>query len=213
MILPPFDFDRLKSGRSADVFMCAVTAAVYLVTLPLDVLIGIPFRCFSRVVKNIPPQIDFAVVMGCGYDISPNMLNSRLDTALQLHRQFPAIKFLLSGTDDEKYPEPLYMENYLRQRGVSPGNIFCDGKGFNTAETFKNLRRMKISRAVIVTSDFHLLRCIDTARLYGVDAYGWRIPLINPASHPYRWRYWLREKFAHYWGFGRFLIERFKHAH
>ena len=98
----------------------------------------------------------------------------------------------------------------MRQHGVPTENIFRDGKGFNTAETFKNLWRMKISHAVIVTSDFHLLHCIDTARLYGVDAYGLRVPIVNPASHPYRWRYWFREKPAQYWGYVRFLIERLK---
>ena len=209
MILPPFDFDKLKCGRLTDIFMCAVTAAVYLVTLTLDVFIGMPFRCLPRLVKKIPPQVEWAVVMGCGYDV-PNMLNGRLDTAIQLHRQCPTVKFLLSGTEGGNYSEPRYMENYLRQHGVPTENIFRDGKGFNTAETFKNLRRMKISRAVIVTSDFHLLRCIDTARLYGVDAYGLRVPIVNPASHPYRWRYWFREKPAQYWGYVRFLIERLK---
>ena len=212
MILPPFDFDKLKCGRLTDIFMCAVTFAIYLLTLPLDVLLGVPFRCLPRLVKKIPPQVEWAVVMGCGYDISPNLLNSRLETALQLYRQCPTIKFLLSGTDNEKYPEPRYMKNYLRQHGIPTENLFCDGKGFNTAETFKNVRRMKIARALIVTSDFHLLRCVDTARLYGVDAYGRAVPLVNPATHPYRWRYWFREKLAHYWGYGRFLIERLKNA-
>lgn len=208
MTIPPFDFDEFTCGRLTDIFMCAVTAAAYLVTLPLDVLIGIPFRCLPRLVKKFPPQTSWAVVMGCGY-VVPNVLNARLDAALTLHRQCPAIKFFLSGTEDGNYSEPRYMENYLRQRGIPQENLFRDGKGFNTAETFKNLRRMKIFRAVIVTSDFHLIRCIDTARLYGVDAYGL---IVRPVVNSYRWRYWFREKLAHYWGYGRFLIERLKHA-
>lgn len=205
------DFDKLHCGRLTDWLMCAVTFAVYLVTLPLDLLLGIPFR-LARLVKKVPPEIEWGIVMGCGYDVSPNALHARLDTALQLHKQRPNIKFLLSGTEAGDYPEPSYMENYLRQRGVPAEKIFLDGKGFNTAETFKNARRMGITRAVVVTNDFHLLRCVDTARLYGLAAYGFVVPFEGAALRPYRWRYWLREKLAHYWSYVRFLLERWKNA-
>ncbi len=193
--------------------MCAVTFGIYLLCLPLDVLLGIPFRCFPRLVKIVPPEIEWAIVMGCGYEISPNALNARLETALRLHKLCPNIKFLLSGTEAGDYPEPSYMENYLRQRGIPAEKIFLDGKGFNTAETFKNALRFGIARAVVVTNDFHLLRCVDTARLYGLEAYGFVVPFEGSALRPYRWRYWLREKLAHYWGYGRFLFERWKNAH
>ena len=206
------DFDKLRCGRLADWLMCAVTFAVYLVTLPLDLLLGIPFRCLPRLVKKIPPEIDWGIVMGCGYDVSPNALHARLDTALQLHKQCPNIKFMLSGTEAGDYSEPRYMEKYLRQRGVPAEKIFRDGKGFNTAATFKNARRFGIARAVIVTNDFHLLRCVDTARLYGLEAYGFVVPFEGFALRPYRWRYWLREKLAHYWSYVRFLLERWKNA-
>ena len=212
MELPSLDFDRLSCGRATDWLMCAVTFGVYLVTLPLDLLLGIPFRCLPRLVKKLPPQIEWAIVMGCGYEISTNALNARLDAALHLHKKFPAIKFFLSGTEAGDYPEPSYMKKYLRQRNVPAEKIFCDGRGFNTAATFKNARRFGITRAVVVTNDFHLIRCVETARLYGLDAYGFVAP-VKKNVNPYRWRYWLREKLAHYWGYGRFLIERFKNAH
>lgn len=212
MKLPPLDFDKLRCGRLTDWLMCAVTFGLYLVTLPLDVLLGIPLRCLPRLVKVVPPEIEWAIVMGCGYDVSPNALHARLDMALRLHKQCPKIRFMLSGTEAGDYPEPSYMEKYLRQRGVPAEKIFLDGRGFNTAKTFKNARRFGIVRAVVVTNDFHLLRCIDTARLYGVEAYGFVVPVEGKALCPYRWRYWLREKLAHYWGYGRFLVERWKYA-
>lgn len=207
------DFDKLHCGRLTDWLMCAVTFVVYLVTLPIDLLLGIPFRCFPRLVKKVPPEIDWGIVMGCGYDISTNALHARLDTALQLYKQRPNIRLMLSGTESDDYSEPRYMENYLRERDFPAEKIFRDGKGFNTAATFKNARRFGIDRAVIVTNDFHLLRCVDTARLYGLQAYGYVVPPVEKRTlRPYRWRYWLREKLAHYWGYGRFLLERWKNA-
>ena len=95
------------------------------------------------------------------------------------------------------------MEEYLAVRGVPPEHITRDGEGFNTERTFANAKNAGIYRCMILSNDFHLLRCVDTARRLGLDAYAYRVPFVNILARPYRWRYWAREKLAVYWGYLR----------
>ena len=60
-----------------------------------------------------------------------------------------------------------------------------------------------IRRCMVVSNDFHLLRCVNLARRLGLDAFAYRVPIVNVLTHPYRWRYWVRDKLALYWGYLR----------
>ena len=81
-------------------------------------------------------------------------------------------------------------------------------------EAFSTLDALLAARPVLRVgcSYWHirdvLLRCVDTARRLGLDAYAYRVPFVNVLSHPYRWRYWVREKLALYWGYFRSLTGR-----
>ena len=134
---------------------------------------------------------------------------STLDAAIRLYADCPCLHFFLSGTErpGADYSEPRYMAEYLAARGVPPERILRDGEGFNTRLTFENAKKNGIRRCVVLSNDFHLLRCVDTARRLGLDAYAYRVPFVNVLSHPYRWRYWVREKLALYWGYFRSLTK------
>lgn len=176
--------------------MVAVTAAVYLIFLPIDLIVGKFFWCYNRITEKIPKNVEWCIILGCGY-IETGMINLRLDTALKLHEENPDVKFFISGTDEgENYSETRYMTNYLRERGLDTDLMHCDGRGFSTIATFLNAKNFGIRRAAIVTSDFHLIRCVIFARMLGIDAYGYPTKLI---FRRYRWRYWLRDKFSFYW--------------
>ena len=184
--------------------MSLLAVIFYLVCLPVDFLLGIPFRCFGRFQRTAPEGIEWAVIPGCGY-VLPYEIGERLDAALRLYTDCPRFRFFLSGTErpGTDYSEPRYMADYLTARGVPPENILRDGEGFNTRLTFENAKKHGIRRCMVLSNDFHLLRCVDTARRLGLDAYAYRVPYVNLLSHPYRWRYWVREKLAFYWGYLR----------
>ena len=178
----------------------------YFACLPVDLLAGTLFRCFGRFRRDAPEGIEWAVIPGCGY-MPPEEINERLDAALRLYDRCPRLRFFLSGTErpGTDYSEPRYMADYLAARGIPPERILRDGEGYNTRLTFVNAKKQGIGRCMVLSNDFHLPRCVDTARRLGLDAYAYRVPFVNLLSHPYRWRYWVREKLALYWGYLRSL--------
>ena len=184
--------------------MSVLTIFFYILCLPVDVLLGVPFRCYGRFLRTAPEGVEWVVIPGCGYDL-PYQIGERLDAALRLYADCPRLHFFVSGTEEPgtDYSEPRYMAEYLAARGVPMAQIERDGEGFNTERTFVNAKKYGIRRCLAVSNDFHLLRCVDLARRLGLDACAYRVPFVNVLTHPYRWRYWVREKLAFYWGYLR----------
>jgi len=184
--------------------MSVLAIFFYLLCLPVDVLLGVPFRCCGRFLQTAPEGVGWVVIPGCGYDL-PYEIGERLDAALRLYADCPHLRFFVSGTEELEtdYSEPRYMAEYLAARGVPMDCITRDGKGFNTELTFVNAKKNGILRCMVVSNDFHLLRCVNLARRLGLDAFAYRVPIVNVLTHPYRWRYWVRDKLALYWGYLR----------
>lgn len=151
-------------------------------------------------VSSLPPVHLPVLILGAGVlpDREPTqVLQSRLDTGLELYRQGKGSWFLVSGDNRAaNYNEPKAMRKWLVKREVPPDLVISDYAG---RRTYDSLRRAQavfgLRRAIIVTSDFHLPRALYLARNLGLDAYGVPAP-TEPRSLRQRLGLWLREYVA-----------------
>lgn len=156
--------------------------------------IGFPRAGRERVytAASLPAVRLPVLILGAGVlpDREPTqVLQSRLDTGLELFRQGKGSWFLVSGDNRAlNYNEPKAMRRWLLKREVPPGLVISDYAG---RRTYDSLRRAQavfgVHRMIIVTSDFHLARALFLARRLGIDAYGVAAP-TDP--RPLRQRLW-----------------------
>jgi len=117
------------------------------------------------------------LILGAGVlpDREPTqVLQSRLDTGLELFREGKGGWFLVSGDNRaSNYNEPQAMRRWLLKRGVPPRLVISDFAGRRTYDSLKRAQAVfGVKRVIIVTSDFHLARALYLARHLGLEAYG-----------------------------------------
>jgi SanA protein len=123
------------------------------------------------------PKCYTAIVLGAlvskSGDLS-DILQDRLDMAIELYKKDKIKRFLLSGDHGRKnYDEVNSMKNYLIQKGIKTEDIFLDHAGFDTYNTMTRAREIfEVTDVVIVSQEFHLSRAIYIARKKGLTAYG-----------------------------------------
>lgn len=179
----------MKLHRTTNAIMQGVTGLVYLAGLPFALASGVLPRTWGRMRKTPRPDEDWIVVLGCGYVI-PDMLNARVDAAVETWRTKPDCKLILSGAETGFSDEPAYMAARCVSAGVPERQLLRDGHGYTTKKTMENVARAGVKRAMVVSSDYHIRRCVYQARRAGIDAVGLDVPRVK---HPRRWWYWLRE--------------------
>ena len=86
-------------------------------------------------------KYDYIIVFGAG--ISENrteIINSRIDRAIEYANKFPHCKFVLTGAkgSNELIEEALYMRNYLNDRGIDDSRIIIEPNSINTSENILN---------------------------------------------------------------------------
>ena len=84
---------------------------------------------------------DYIIVFGAG--ISENkteIMNSRINMAVEYAREYPRCKFVLTGAKGSNEPieEAIYMRNYLKERGIDDKKILIDSSSINTSENILN---------------------------------------------------------------------------
>ena len=101
-------------------------------------------------------------------------LRYRLDTAARLYHSGRVEALLVSGDNGrENYNEPVAMRNYLVSAGIPAEAIALDYAGFDTYDTCVRAHRIfGVTRAIIVTQDFHEPRAVSVCRAAGVEAHG-----------------------------------------
>jgi len=140
------------------------------------------------------------LILGAGVlpDREPTqVLQSRLDTGLELYREGKGSWFLVSGDNRAaNYNEPKAMRRWLMKRGVPPDLVISDFAGRRTYDSLKRAQAVfGVTRVIIVTSDFHLPRALFLARHLGLDAYG--VPASTEVmSRRQRLGLWMREYVA-----------------
>ena len=123
-----------------------------------------------------------------------DVLEGRLETALQLYRDHKVKWFLVSGDNRAaNYNEPMAMKRWLVKQGVPLTHIVGDFAGRRTYDSLKRAHAVfGIQRLVVVTSDFHLPRALFIARHLGMASWG-----VPASTEHYGWtsrvNFWTRE--------------------
>ena len=125
--------------------------------------------------------VDYVIILGCGLkeDKPDRILQSRLDTAVAFLEKYPDSIAICTGGqgEDEPIPEATAMEKALQKAGIPPERIRKEVSSKNTYENFRNAKRIIDQQAedprnvhvAVVTSEFHLFRATNLAKLHGFD--------------------------------------------
>lgn len=159
--------------------------------------------------NEVPEKSDVILILGCQIrgDVPSLSLKYRLDKALQLYDEGYGKYIVVSGGRgaDEIMPEAELMKNYLIDAGVDESIIYTEDKSLNTWENI-NLSKPIIDdlgdSVLIVTSDFHIFRCIKTAEGLELKTSGGAAMTYMPNRNIYRFRETLAV--IVYWFMGRY---------
>lgn len=124
------------------------------------------------------PTVDTVVVLGTlvapnRIDPSP-ILRNRLDVAVKLLQDGKAKQVIVTGdANGDSGDEVAAMTKYLLAQGIPAEIIRADPVGLDTYESCTRLReKFQVTRAVLVTQNYHLHRAVAICRAVGVDADG-----------------------------------------
>jgi vancomycin permeability regulator SanA len=123
------------------------------------------------------PKAPVGIVFGALVDQSgmpSSFLVARLTLAERLYDTGKVRALLVSGDNSRSdYDEPDVMRDWLIAHGVPPVKVVADYAGFDTYDTCVRARRIfGVTRAILVTQDFHVPRAIAVCRQEGVVADG-----------------------------------------
>lgn len=125
------------------------------------------------------------LVLGAGLKANgtpSDILRDRLAVALAIYEDGRAQKMLCSGDNGQvQYDEVNAMRTWLVARGVPAEDIFLDHAGFDTYDSLVRAKEVfGVTRAIVVTQDFHLPRA-----LYIADAQGIAVQGVSASLEPY----------------------------
>lgn len=115
---------------------------------------------------------DFGIVFG-----GISMIPERVEIAVSLYKEGLIKKIIVSGgigffSRARKIPEAFKMKSFLLENGVLEGDIILESKSRNSFENIQDSfdlipdkRRLGNIKIVLITSDFHLKRCMGIAQL------------------------------------------------
>ncbi len=123
------------------------------------------------------PTAPVALVLGAGLrpDGTPSQyLQDRLDDAATLYRNGTVTALLVSGDNGTTdHDEPTAMRDYLAAHGVPAQQVIRDYAGFDTYDSCVRAKQIfGVTRALVVTQEFHLPRAVFLCRQAGIDAAG-----------------------------------------
>jgi SanA protein len=156
----------------------------------------------SRILNSaeLPTLKAPVLILGAGVlpDREPTqVLQARLQTALDLYRSGKVSWFLVSGDNrTANYNEPQAMRRWLLRQGVPATHIVSDYAGRRTYDSLKRIKMVfGVQKVVVVTSDFHLPRALFIAHRMGIDA--WGVPAgTGNSSGTAKVGFWVREYVA-----------------
>jgi vancomycin permeability regulator SanA len=123
------------------------------------------------------PATPVALVLGAQVnpDGTPSaFLAARLDLAKRLYDAGLVEMIIVSGDHlAPEFNEPAAMRNYLMRTGLPEERVIADAGGFDTYESCLRAKRIfNLSRLIVVTQSYHLVRAVATCRALGIDATG-----------------------------------------
>lgn len=177
-------------------------------------VLGINFYVICSQSKNIlsveeasqKTDTQYIMVLGCGIkDGRPSdMLEDRLLRALEVAKELPEAKLILSGNNaGPEYNEVGVMKSFCLEKGFDEKRILTDDNGFSTGASVTNLKKVfDGKRVIIVTQKYHLYRALHISSQYDMQAYG---VASNQRKYKMQIYYSLREVLARNKDFVKFF--------
>lgn len=158
--------------------------------------------------KQSNERYDVIVVLGAQVrpeGVPSEALRRRLALALERYeaRRVPVI---CCGAQAGMEPctEGDFMCGWLVDHGAAPEDMISENKSYDTLQNIRNakviMQERGFTRALVITSDYHVRRALATCRRYGVEAEGAGSPSL-PA-------YWLKNHFRELLAWVKFYIFR-----
>ena len=166
--------------------------------LPLAIsLTAIYFSCiilsfvmYSVFIQIIPhrQKFDYVIVHGCGLSNGEKvtkLLANRIDTAISTYNRCEKKPMLIASGgqgDDEKLSEAQAISNYLTAHGLPEDHILLEDKSATTMENLAFSQRIIDSRdggkrIALVSSNYHIYRCLTYAKELGMKCCGIGAPV------------------------------------
>lgn len=152
--------------------------------------------------RAAPQPADVIIILGARVypDRLSTSLRARLDLGLELYQAGLAKQIIVSGGQgpDEPTTEALAMQAYLVRRGVDQQAIHLEQDSYSTYDNLffsrQIMQEQGFGSALLVTSDYHVLRSRLIAKRLGIASTAAAAPLPVPAG--LRWRMIAREVLA-----------------
>lgn len=172
-----------KSLKFSRVKMFSIFFFIFGLLLPLILL---SFFTNRNAQNKIVQQSEFAnapdtrvgIVFGSSLDSDGSkpdqILQDRLDSAYELYKLGKIQKIIVSGDNSSPgYNEPIIMNKYLVEQGIPEFDITQDLGGESTYHTcFRAKEVYGVSKALLITQEFHLPRAIYLCENFGIESYG-----------------------------------------
>lgn len=133
---------------------------------------------------------DTVIVLGSRvYKDKPSIiLKDRLDKAIELYKKGYAKTIIMSGAKRKNnYDEAEVMKSYAIDNGVPEDIIIMDHYGYSTYDTiYRAKNTYNISKAIVVSQNYHLFRNIYIANKLDVDYIGVSAEKIKYKDRFYR---------------------------
>ncbi len=148
----------------------------------LAVVLALCMAALFIIAKTRPaPSGAYSAVIILGAQVKEDgtlseQLKDRLDLGLQLWRARPESTIVVCGGrgTNEPVAEGDAMKSYLTANGVPDNQVLAETQSRNTKENIRLAKAMlgQENRAVIITSDYHVLRAVRIAKDEGFEAEG-----------------------------------------
>ena len=143
------------------------------------------FVLYSVFIQIMPHRMnfDYVIIHGCGLSGGNRMtrlLSNRVDKAIQIYGKCAKKPFIIpSGGQgsDERVSEARVMSDYLIAHGIPADHILLEDRSTTTRENLLYSRqiidnRQSSGRVALVSSNYHIYRCLLLARDVGLKCTG-----------------------------------------
>ena len=132
--------------------------------------------------RHLPPEGDAEAILILGAQVKPDgtpslALERRMTAALEAYREKPRLVVCCGGQGgNEPLAEGDLMCSWMMAHGCREENVLAETASVNTRENLVNAKEIMdergLTRALIVTSDYHVPRALALAAQVGLQATG-----------------------------------------